>query len=55
MIIWKFKFKKKKNKKRFIVQFWFRGGKIRHDPQTKHDIKLTGYKLKLNGFVSYSG
>ena len=36
-----------------------RGDKIGYDPwtqhdTTRHDIKLVGYGLRLNGFVSYS-
>ena len=33
-----------------------RGSKIGHElDTTRHDTKLAGYALRLNGFLSYSG
>ena len=31
-----------------------RYGNIGHELQTRHDIKLAGYGLRFNGFMSYS-
>ena len=38
-----------------ILFILYRGSKIGHDPQTRHNMKLAGYELKLNEFVSYFG
>ena len=32
-----------------------KGGEIGHDPRTRHNMKLAGYGLRVNGFMSYSG